>query len=306
MNTRALLALLLVWPALAAGDQIVVNQLPYADARIMGVEGTTVVFTTAGGAELRKNLADVTRIRLDGDDAFNQAEALAQRGQKTAAAEQYRQALAGAAGWRKALIEARLALVAPPAPASQPAASAPASPASAPATESATTAPTSGPDSEWLLLDEKEKYITRSLRKGNIGRITVPAPKGGAAALSADMARHKVALDQFLANPRRPISFLITDLSQRQVLPEQLDIELLDKTHLRAAAVAALGPPQKTYTSDFLVGAEGRTVGNLSMTWLCYDYLEVGVLKEAPDGPVRAIRLRCKDFLDSHAVPPAP
>ena len=67
------IALLLLTPPVL-GDSITVNNLPYPDVKINGVKGEEIFFITQTGTEVHKPIANVSKINLADEPAFNLAE----------------------------------------------------------------------------------------------------------------------------------------------------------------------------------------------------------------------------------------
>src|SRR3954447_2404965 len=70
----AAVAILLAMPALAVGDSITVNNVSYADVKISTVKDEKIYFITQTGTEVNKPIAQVSKINLADEPAFNGAE----------------------------------------------------------------------------------------------------------------------------------------------------------------------------------------------------------------------------------------
>jgi tetratricopeptide (TPR) repeat protein len=70
----ALATIVLAITAAASADSLVINNLSYADVQITGVKAGEVFFTTSTGNDVRKPMAQVSKINLADEPAFNSAE----------------------------------------------------------------------------------------------------------------------------------------------------------------------------------------------------------------------------------------
>jgi hypothetical protein len=304
---RLAIILMLGLPGLAWADEITVGKVPYTDVTITDVSDGNVTFTIpSSGSAVRKPLSEVTLIRLEGELAFNLAEKSAARAAWQEAVTGYDTAAKRApAGWRKALIEFRLAqarqrLAPPPPPDKKPAGS-PAETATGPAFPLATSQPSTMPEEE--ILSPLDQFIAAQLRKGNFGHITVPT-KGPNQALAQDLAAHKKALDDFIKAPLRPISFLTWDFSNRKVLPESMDFQLGDQTVTREKLTNLAGPQSgNDHDGIFLEQVEvGSSISrNIQVIWVPYGYVEFAFPKDG--GPLRGMRIHCQKYLVTHLLP---
>jgi len=91
------------------GDEIWVDKLHYASVQIVGVESGQLVFIL-GGNRVRKPLASITRIVSPDLPALSKAEELLSERRYDKAIAAYKAAGVTATGWRKTLLERRLAL----------------------------------------------------------------------------------------------------------------------------------------------------------------------------------------------------
>lgn len=292
----------------AWADEITVGKVPYTDVTITDVSDGAITFTVpSSGSAVRKPLSEVTLIRLEGELAFNLAE-------KSAAREAWQDAVTGydtaakrsPAGWRKSLIEFRLAQVrqrlAPPPPPDKTPAGSPAETATGPAAfPLATSLPATMLEEETL--SPLDKFIAMQLRKGNFGHITVPI-KGPNQALAQDLAANKKALDDFIKTPFRPISFLTWNFANRKLLPECMDFQLGDQTVTREKLTNLAGPQLgNDHDGTFLEQVEvGSSISrNIQVIWVPYGYVEFAFPKDG--GPLRGMRIHCQKFLASHLLP---
>ncbi len=61
-------------PALALGDSVTVNNLPYPDVKINAVKGEEIFFITSTGVEVHKPIVHVSKINITDEPALNTAE----------------------------------------------------------------------------------------------------------------------------------------------------------------------------------------------------------------------------------------
>lgn len=102
--------LLAIFPATAAlADSLIVKGIEYHDVKISNIKGDDVYFTTSTGNETHKPLGDVTKITVDGEAAFNNAEAASAVKDYDKAVDGYDKTVrATNKGWLKELAAARL------------------------------------------------------------------------------------------------------------------------------------------------------------------------------------------------------
>jgi tetratricopeptide (TPR) repeat protein len=86
----------------AVADSLVVNSsgggggLTIGNVKILGVEGDTLAFQTAGGNKTNRPLAQVSKLSVDGEPALNDAETAFDAGDMEKAADAYTRAIRGA------------------------------------------------------------------------------------------------------------------------------------------------------------------------------------------------------------------
>ncbi len=149
-----------------------------------------------------------------------------------------------------------------------------------------------------------DSYLRHVLRKGNIGNTSIPTSVENIVAMAGDVAERKKAWYDFTENPKKPVEFLLSDLRQRTVLPEYLDIELKDVGETQPKVVRQLGKPEKSQAGTFTVIMPGGYSQSVKVTWLSYGYLDVALAhSRASNRFVQGIRLYCKPFLQAHSLP---
>ncbi|MGA2499080.1 MAG: hypothetical protein ABSH20_15165 [Tepidisphaeraceae bacterium] len=81
-------------PAFGVADTLVIKGIEYKDCRVVGIEGDVIVFDFRGGSP-KKPITDVTKIIIDNEPAFNNAEALFAQKQWDKATDEYEKAVRG-------------------------------------------------------------------------------------------------------------------------------------------------------------------------------------------------------------------
>ena len=108
-NTLFLFSAVLLACVITCADELNVGGLPYKDVRIIRFDGLDVTFVL-GGRRIKKHIDGIKEIHLAGKEDFNRAEEHLSHGRPGEAIEIYSGLLKkGPKGWRKRLIEHRLA-----------------------------------------------------------------------------------------------------------------------------------------------------------------------------------------------------
>ncbi|MFI5377831.1 MAG: tol-pal system YbgF family protein [Tepidisphaerales bacterium] len=79
-------------PAVCLADTLVINRLEYKDCRVNGIEGNAILFDFSGRAQ-KKPISEVTKIIIDNEPAFNNAEAFFAQKQWDKATDEYEKAV---------------------------------------------------------------------------------------------------------------------------------------------------------------------------------------------------------------------
>lgn len=312
----------------AAADDIVVGVLTYSNVKIESVSDGGITFIVpATQVRVSKRLVEVNKVVL-ADAGFNQSEDLLAAGKLDEAAKAYAQAAKGLPNdWRQALVKARLVQVADQKEIQRVAAMAAAIAGSTTRGEATTTAPavppaflTSEPADAYL--NPVDRWMAGVLTKGNFGNINVPA-MGNRQAVVQELTANAAAIKDFIANPVRPIDFLVENLGKRSNPPEYMDFDLVDKTTTREGIEKILGKPASQREGAFLEAAGthtppradgGRRPGgpggpgpvvtanrNVQVLLLNYDYMDVVVAKDTKN--VTGFRLYVRKFVQAHEPP---
>jgi tetratricopeptide (TPR) repeat protein len=91
-NAMMAVALGVFVPTVCLADMLVINRLEYKDCRVNGLEGDAIVFDFSGRPQ-KKPISEVTKIVIDNEPAFNNAEALFAQQQWDKATDEYEKAV---------------------------------------------------------------------------------------------------------------------------------------------------------------------------------------------------------------------